>query len=440
MREAVVDIVDFNHDGRGRGTFEGRTYLVSQAYPGERVRVLIDRESSKTVQGRVAEVLQMAPERIESPCIHLNACTGCPFIGANNALEKSFKRAELEKIFQESGCEHRTISYLRPTGAYHYRHYAKWNLLEVRGRVNVGAYVMGTHVLIENEKCQVVTPLIQRTVTRVLAILNKEKVKIHSGETRGLRYLVIRQSHIDNKLLVTLVDSRPAFDTRKVRAALQLEFEKIAEGLDVAWMINVDDGNVLLSQEWIPLVGQCVLDETLAGVQLSIGPESFFQINPEAAEKMFETLATWVSGERVLELFAGVGALSVLLAPVVKQLFTIENNGPSVQLARATMHRLGYSHVTCECSDAYDSEALLEKMGQFDTIVVDPPGKGLGPQLIGAIVESGVSELLMLACRANALRRDLPLLIEGGFRIAEAALVDQFPRTGQFETMLKLVR
>ena len=82
MGEAVVDIVDFNHDGRGRGVFEGRTYLISQAYPGERVRILIDRESSKTVQGRVLEVLAKAQGRIESPCVHLNRCTGCPFIGA----------------------------------------------------------------------------------------------------------------------------------------------------------------------------------------------------------------------------------------------------------------------------------------------------------------------------------------------------------------------
>ena len=109
MGEAEVEIEDFNHDGRGRGVFEGRTYLVSQAYPGERVKVLIDRESSKTVQGRVLEVVSRAPGRIESPCLHLNQCTGCPFIGASSAVEEAFKREELENIFRDSGCEHRDI-------------------------------------------------------------------------------------------------------------------------------------------------------------------------------------------------------------------------------------------------------------------------------------------------------------------------------------------
>ena len=186
MREAEVDIVDFNHDGRGRGVYDGRTYLVSQAYPGERVKVFVDRESSKTVQGRVSEVISKAPGRIESPCVHLNQCTGCPFIGATGMLEEAFKRAELESIFQDSGSGYQDITYLRPTGAYHYRHYAKWNLLETRGRISVGAYVMGTHVLIENEKCQVVTPLIQKTVARVLDVLNRLKVRIHNDETKGL--------------------------------------------------------------------------------------------------------------------------------------------------------------------------------------------------------------------------------------------------------------
>ena len=154
-------------------------------------------------------VVQKAAERIESPCIHLNACTGCPFIAASSSLEESFKRTELLNIFRESGSQHHDIQYLRPTGAYHYRHYAKWNLLEERGRVSVGAYVMGTHVLIENEKCQVITPLIQRVVSRVLDVLNRLKVKVHTDDVKGLRYLVVRQSHLDEELLLTFVDSRP---------------------------------------------------------------------------------------------------------------------------------------------------------------------------------------------------------------------------------------
>ena len=426
MREPVIEIVDFNHDGRGRGIYDGRTYLVTQAYPGESVTVQIDRESSKTVQGRVLDVVQKATERIESPCIHLNKCTGCPFIAASSSLEASFKRTELLNIFRESGSGHENIQYLRPTGAYHYRHYAKWNLLEQNGRISVGAYVMGTHVLIENEKCQVVTPLIQRVVSRVLDILNRLKVRIHKEGVKGLRYLVVRQSHLDEELLLTFVDSRPLYETTALRDQLKSEIETMSEQMDVAWMVNVDEGNVLISNEWIPLLGDCVLRESLAGVKLSIGPESFFQINPEAAERMFATLSSWVTGGRVLELFSGVGALSVLLASQVDTMITVENNEASVELAEETMGKLGHSHIDCRHGDAYAIETLLTEEDPFDVFVVDPPGKGLGPELIKTINESGVSELLMLACRANALRRDLPLLLEGGFRIAESCLVDQF--------------
>ena len=98
------------------------------------------------------------------------------------------------------------------------------------------------------------------------------------------------------------------------------------------------------------------------------------------------------------------------------------------------------THVICHCDDAYDVLELLNAEESFDAVIVDPPGKGLGPELIKTLVDSNIREILMLACRANALRRDLPLLLSGGFNIAEASLVDQFPRTGQFETMLKLVR
>ena len=289
MREPVIEIVDFNHDGRGRGVYDGRTYLVTQAYPGESVTVQIDRESSKTVQGRVLDVVQKATERIESPCIHLNQCTGCPFIAASSNLEASFKRTELLYIFRESGCGHDNIQYLRPTGAYHYRHYAKWNLLEQNGRISVGAYVMGTHVLIENEKCQVVTPLIQRVVSRVLDILNRLKVRVHKEEVKGLRYLVVRQSHLDDELL-DLVDSRPLYETTALRDQLKSEIETMSEQMDIAWMVNVDDGNVLISNEW-SLIGRLRIKRVFGGLNFRSG-RNHFSDQSEAAERMFATLSS----------------------------------------------------------------------------------------------------------------------------------------------------
>ena len=440
MKEQIIEIREFNHDGRGRGVLDGKTYLVSQAYPGERVSVIVDRSSSKTVQGRVANLHEVIPERIDSPCVHLNHCTGCPFIGVTSAVEEDFKRNELNRILSDAGSGASEIQYIRPTGAYHYRHYAKWNLIQTGNRISVGAYVMGTHSLVENQKCQVVTPMIQRVVSRVLNILNRFKVKIHSDKNRGLRYLIIRQSHVSDRLLLTIVDSREMFQTEKVRYRLKPEFEKLTEEIDVAWMVNVDDGNVLLSSEWQPLVGDCILDEALGGIELKVGPETFFQINPCAAEEMFQLVASWLDGRSVLELFSGVGALSVLLASKVDKLCTLEVNAASVDLANKTMKTLGHDHVTCLQGDAYRYDVLVDRNQHFDTLVVDPPGKGLGSELIERIIKSDATQLIMLACRATGLRRDLPLLLGGGFKVERVGLVDQFPRTGHFETMLKLVR
>ena len=187
----------------------------------------------------------------------------------------------------------------------------------------------------------------------------------------------------------------------------------MSEQMDIAWMVNVDDGNVLISNEWIPLLGDCVLKESLAGVNFR-SDRNHFSDQSRGAERMFATLSSWVTGGRVLELFSGVGALSVLLASQVDTMITVENNQASVELAQETMSRLGHSHIDCRRGDAYAIETLLTEEGPFDVIVVDPPGKGLGPELIKTINESGVSELLMLACRANALER-FALLLEGGF-------------------------
>ena len=105
MKEQIIDIREFNHDGRGKGELGGKTYLVSQAYPGERVGVVVDRASSKTIQGRVSGLHEKISERIDSPCVHLNHCTGCPFIGVNSTVEEQFKRRALTRIIDESGSD-----------------------------------------------------------------------------------------------------------------------------------------------------------------------------------------------------------------------------------------------------------------------------------------------------------------------------------------------
>ncbi|MEZ4270697.1 MAG: hypothetical protein R3C68_04475 [Myxococcota bacterium] len=200
-----VLITDRNPDGRGRGTLDGRTALVSQAHPGEEILLHVDRQTRGTVQGRVHKLLRGNADRLAHLCQHAFRCTGCPMLAESLAKEHAFKFSKVETaVVQASESTALIEPLLTPSGAFGYRHYAKQVFAQRDGGIVLGSYVTGTHALVDNAHCPVLVPALQHLLYTLAAEVGRLGLsKFHDGDkSRGLRYAIVRHSASAGQSLV----------------------------------------------------------------------------------------------------------------------------------------------------------------------------------------------------------------------------------------------
>lgn len=414
-----VTIDALNPDGRGRGTDGEKTYLVSQALPGERVEVRADRESSRTIQGRV-ESWRIEGETIDHACQHVGTCTGCPLLRAPEDLESKFKLDVLRGWIDPAW--HTAIRPVkRPSELFGYRHYAKLVATMKEGRLMLGSYVSGTHEVADNRDCPVLVPALSKAMEDTRDRL--DGIALHRP---GLRYVVARISRSSGRIMLVLVTSGEVDGLQERMAGCEHS---------VYAQVNRSDGNVILSGSLVHLLGPRYIEDEMLGFTHRIGPTSFFQINPVSAETMFRhAVEAAGTGARCVEGYCGVGVLTLPLLERFGQMSANELNEEAVAILRDRAPR----ELTVKAGRAEDVLVHMLRP-EADAVVLDPPRRGLGFEVASAVKDNGAERVVLLSCNPRSLMNDLPVLTER-YAIESITPFDQFPRTAHVETVTVLSR
>ena len=443
---ADILIVDRNPDGRGRGQVGNRVALVAQAVPGDIVQLKIDKQTKNTVQGRVKRLVKPAPNRVRSHCPHEFICTGCVLLGTSEEDELAYKKERVVGYLKKSstaGSLETSLSVERAGESVGYRYFAKQVFTMQQGRPVLGAYITATHDVADNAGCPVLAPCMSAAIDVVVDEVSRRKMRLHWNDEKGLRYLTVRGSHASGKTLVTLVSSRELIDDwlEELTDMAESLLSRVEGVCGVVAIENDDSGNVILKGESTLLAGAGSIEEEICGFTHEIGAQSFFQINPLTAALMFDRALSFAGeGEVCLELFCGVGAMTLPLTKQFKKVIAVEINAESTQALQRSMSQVAEGSIQVETGDAYELGAELVAQSGAKVIVADPPRRGLGAELIAAIGASGVERLVLLSCQPAVLERDVPLLEEAGFKLAELSAIDQFPGTVHVEAVVLLVR
>ncbi len=462
-----IRIEDRNPDGRGRGYVgkppNAKTVLVSQAHPGEEIALRLDRKTKGTLQGRVQKLIEPDLRRIRHDCQHEFHCTGCPLLAAHPDEEAGFKMTRVRAALRDAGLpesDEVVQPLVTPVGPFHYRHYAKQVAAVRRGLVVLGSYVAGTHQVVDNSGCPVLVPelvvLLDEVARRATEMrLSVDYARRDGEEQTGLRYVVARQSRATGEQLLVLVTSNEHVDAeRDLVDGLLLDSASVSGPKLVGACVlrNLGDGNVLLDGDIVYRVGAAFLVEELAGCRHQIGPTSFFQINPAAAEVLVQRAledalggvldGAAEEGELCLEGFAGVGALTLPLAQRFRKVRAVEASSEAVEhLQRAAAEQGLADRLEVATGKAeVVMPTWLAEAEPSTVVVLDPPRKGLGPRLASALAASRVRRVVLLSCQPSTLAADLPPLRASGFEVIRVTPIDQFPRTGHVETVTLLER
>jgi 23S rRNA (uracil1939-C5)-methyltransferase len=388
---------------------------------------------------------QTVPDRpYESSCPHYPYCIGCPLSHVPYPQQLVKKRNVVTGALADYPPLLRTE--VPPvTAAPHrlgYRARIKLVVRSTRGEIATGLYVPGTHRVIDISSC----PVHPRPVNQVLQYVKKKILELgiepydERDDSGQLRYLDLRYSFGQRELSVTLVTRHRDFPQGGALArSLSRKFSFIN---GVIQNVNQQRGNVIWGDHYRTIAGRDTLLEQVGPFTLGFPAGVFSQANPSTAKRLYDRvveMAALKGIETVLDLYCGVGPISLYLAGHARIVWGIDDNALSIDTAKQNARRNGISN--CRFFQGGAAEKLAEAkktLGEIDLIVLNPPRKGVQPAAMEATLAVRAPKLIYVSCNPNSLARDLDKLVRQTYRVRSLQPFDMFPQTEQVETVVLL--
>jgi 23S rRNA (uracil1939-C5)-methyltransferase len=373
------------------------------------------------------------PEPMQVSCPHARECPGCPLLDLDYPAQLAHKQALLRmELGAYPELAQLALEKLEPAARVHgYRARAK--LVAAGGAL--GLFARGTHRVVDLPECRVLDPLVAQAVASARALL-----------PAGPPLDGIDVARAGDALLVTLIapDSAPQAALQALGDALRRALPAVA-GIALA---RRPSGAVRLlgaAPRLLSGAGELPLRSSPGGPYSYLAPGAFTQVHADTSgaiqARIGERLAASRSlrGLRVLELFAGSGALALTLAARGAQVSAVESFAPACERLRRAAREQALSVRVLTGDAAGQTRALADAGERFDVVLVNPPRRGLEPALRVQLAALGAAQIGYVSCRPSSLARDLAHFARLGYACHSAGGFDMMPQTEQLETLAWLV-
>ena len=437
-------ITDYTTEGQGVAHIEGCAVFVPNAVAGERVKVRVTLVRKTWAAGKITEILEKSPHRVNRACPVAKLCGGCTFWHMDYEEECRLKAERVKNCLNRIGGENlEEVPILAAPTCEGYRNKAQYPVAWEKGRAYAGFFKEGTHEVVQMDRCRILPQETDRVKAIVMDYVNKNKVSVYDEAThRGLlRHIYVRRGAVSGQILVCLVVNGDGLP----KLPALIEALKAVPGFTTLVLsVNTRKGNAVLGDKFVTLYGPGYIEDTLCGLNFRLSARSFYQVNHAQAQRLYETaiaMAGITKNDLVLDLYCGVGTITLAMASAAGKVMGVEVVPQAIEDARDNARRNGIENAEFFCADAGAAALELEQKGiRPDIITVDPPRKGLNSDAIEAIDRMNPKRLVYISCDPATLARDTALLKERGFRLEKAIAADLFPRCSHVETVALLGR
>ena len=427
--------------GEGVARLEGQAVFVKGALAGELCQVQLLKVGKTAAWGRVEEVLEASPNRQNPDCPQFPKCGGCSLRHMTYEEEMAFKRQKVQDALTRLGGWDGRVEIIH--GAKAPDRYRNKVQFPVGEGPKVGFFRARSHDVIDAEDCLLQPLEATRLRSAFKDWMERNQISVYDETAhRGLiRHFYVRVNREGQSLCAVVANGKklPA-EEDLIRSLREAEPKLVG----VALSVNQEKTNVILGKETRTLWGQDYLEDTLCGLTFRLSVPSFYQVNRDQAEVLYNRaldFADLTGKETVLDLYCGIGTITLLMAKKAGRAFGAEVVPEAIEDAKENAKRNGITNAEFFCGDAGEAAKTLAAQNiRPDVICVDPPRKGLSLQVIEAIAEMGPKRLVYVSCDPATLGRDVKLLAERGYILRQAEAADLFPRTGHVETVSWLER
>lgn len=434
---AVID--GYSSEGLGIARVNGAVVFVPHAVRGEEIDLRITKVMKTSCAGEIVKIHNPSPERMEPECPYAGKCGGCAYRHLTYPEELWAKRQRVQDALTRIGGLDLTVEEI--LGAKNPEHYRNKSQYPVGADGSIGFFQARTHKVVPIRRCLIQTEAADRTAQAVGEWMRRYKISAYDETTgKGLvRHVCVRVNRKGESLCCVVVNGNKVPREPELAAYVTAA---VSHTVGVLLNSNTRRGNVILGDKYRTLFGRNYLMDTLCGLEFKLSMPSFYQVNRDQAEVLYGKaleFAGLTGNETVLDLYCGIGTITLCLAKAAKRVIGAEIVPPAIRDAKENALRNHIENAEFFCGDAADIAAKLESDGlRPDVVTVDPPRKGLAPEVIASVAAMGPEKVVYVSCDPATLGRDVKIFREFGYEAKRAAAVDMFPGTAHVETVCLL--
>jgi 23S rRNA (uracil1939-C5)-methyltransferase len=431
----------YSSDGAGVVRTGGEVVFVPGTIRGERVDFRITKVMRSSAAGEIVAIHDPSPERIEPDCSYFGKCGGCVYRHMTYEEELRAKYMRVQDALSRIGGL--TIGIETILGAEHPLHYRNKCQYPVGSDGAVGFYRQRTHQVVPVVSCRIQSEQADATMRAVRDWMRRYRIPGYDERTgKGLiRHIYVRVNHQRESLCCVIANSKRLPREPELTAMV---CAAVPGTVGVVLCTNRERGNVILGNRYRTIWGRDSLMDSLCDLSFKLSIPSFYQVNREQAEVLYKKaveFAGLTGQETVLDLYCGTGTITLCMAKRARRVIGAEIIPEAIRDAKENARRNQITNAEFFCGDAGNLVERLQKAGlRPDVIAVDPPRKGLAPEVVRSVAGMTPKRVVYVSCDPATLARDTRLFKELGYEATRAIAVDLFPGTRHVETVVQLSR
>ena len=402
--------IDLSSEGKGVVKYRNDIIFVDGLFPDEEADIEVLYQRAGVYFGKVKHLYQISKERIQPKCKICTSCGGCQYQQLDYKAQLKYKTKRVkEALSRIAHVKQEVLPCIGAEHPYNYRNKIQVPFVKDRnGIVKFGFYKENTHIIMPIKECAIEDKKAAPILWDIKLLLEDMNIPTYNEDSgKGiLRYVLIRTSYHYDELMVVLVTTQMNFPGQ--RNFVNELVKKHPEITTVVENVNSRRTNVILGDKEKVLYGPGHIKDDILGLTFEISASSFFQINPEQVEKLYQTALNLVESNKeeiVLDAYSGVGTIGLIAARNAKKVISVEINKSAHKNAVENAKRNGINNIQFICDDA--GKFITKYIGDIDTLIMDPPRSGSDETFLSTVMDKRIRKIIYVSCNPETLARDI---------------------------------
>lgn len=432
MKNVIVEAkcIDMTIEGYGVCKVDNLVIFTKGMIKDEVAKIKIISHKKNLAYAIIDEMIKESPYRVVSDCDVAHKCGGCDLRHISYDYQLELKKSWVKQTMKSvANLDVEVKDVVASPIKDRYR-----NKVQVPVAMSkMGFYRNNSHDIVEYDDCKIQSVLSNRILEYLKNII------IPSGYDKYFRHILIKHAFSTNEVMVAFITNVKEFNgLNELVASLVSKFSEIKS---VILNINTRNDNVILGNEEYTLYGSNYIVDELDGIKFNISLKSFYQINSKQTVNLYNEVvkrANIDKNTKVLDLYSGIGSISLFVARFAKEVVGVEIVKEAVENAKENAIINRFDNVKFYLDDAANHLDMHLK-GQ-DVVIVDPPRKGLNKSVILDIANASINKVVYVSCNPATLARDISIFKDNGYEPDYIRPFDMFPNSTHVECVCLLTK